>query len=119
MILGMDHIAIFGSSEESVRFYEKLGFRTVSRREREHDTVLFLSGYGITLELFLDPSRPPRPNAPEALGLRHLALHVDDVQRTLDELGLEAEPIRELNGSRLTFLHDPDGLPVELTEGIL
>ena len=53
--------------------------------------------------------------------MRHLALHVDDVRKTVAQIiaaGYEAEPIRQnpFNGKLLTFVKDPDGLPIELHE---
>ena len=60
MITGVHHFSIIASSEESVGFYEKLGFRENKRIERTYDTVVLMSGYGIGLEVFIDPSHPGR-----------------------------------------------------------
>lgn len=54
-------------------------------------------------------------------GLRHLAFCVDSVEQTVNELaevGIECEPIRvdDYTGKKMTFFHDPDGLPLELHE---
>ena len=73
------------------------------------------------LELFIKAHAPARPTDPEALGLRHLAFHVESIEpavRWLNEMGIETEPIREdkANGGRFTFFKDPDGLPLELHE---
>ena len=75
----------------------------------------------VTLELFTKPDAPKRVTDPEALGLRHLAFWVENVETEaawLESLGIEVEPIREdrVNGGRMTFFHDPDGLPLELHE---
>lgn len=118
------HIAITCSDDqESLAFYEKLGFTVTKRawRESNRDWLTMLRCGDITLELFTDPSASPRPTAPEALGLRHLAFHVEDVEQAvawLNNMGIETEAIREdkVNGGRLTFFHDPDGLPLELHE---
>ena len=48
-MLGLDHIAIIVSSEESLRFYEKLGFKESKRIERSYDTVVFMECGSITL----------------------------------------------------------------------
>jgi len=116
MIQGLHHIAIVVSSEASVGFYGKIGFRETERDKREHDTIVFMAGYGIVLEIFIDPTRPARVTNPEAMGLRHLAFKVDSVKETLIELGIEAEPIRSFKGKSFTFFKDPDGLPIELHE---
>ena len=64
---------------------------------------------------------PKRVNRPEACGLRHLAFCVDSAEQTVNELaevGIECEPIRvdDYTGKKMTFFHDPDGLPLELHE---
>lgn len=74
----------------------------------------------VTLELFSRPTAPARPTQPEALGLRHLAFQVEGMWRRpswLNSLGI-GEPIRDdpINGGRMTFFLDPDGLPLELHE---
>ena len=119
------HIAIIASSWEKAReFYiEKLGFRLIREvyRPAQDDFLRMLSLGDTTLELFIRPDAPQRVNNPEALGLRHLAFHVEDVEsvvRWLTDRGVETEPIREdkVNGGRFTFFKDPDGLPLELHE---
>lgn len=119
MIVGLDHIAIICSTEQTIDFYKKLGFKEISREERENDILIFLEGHGFVLEMFIDPAHPQRADHPEAMGLRHLALRVDSVEDTLEELKelhLEAEPIRVRAGKHLTFFKDPDGQTIELHE---
>ena len=116
MITGLDHIAVLCSSEESIEFYKKLGFEQTMRKDRENDIVLMMTGHGFTLELFIDPSHPPRVNAPEAMGLRHLAFHVDNIEETIAEYGLKCDPIKIIDGKKLAFFYDPDGLPLEFHE---
>ena len=117
MILGIHHFAIIASSEESVRFYTKLGFREAYRRERKYDTVVLLDGHGMQIEMFVDPNHPERATNPENVGLRHLALKVEKIEETVAELGLEIGPImNDWVGVRFAFATDPDGLPIELHE---
>lgn len=116
MIQGFHHFAVIVSSEESVGFYEKLGFSVFHRRERKYDTVLLLYGHGVQIEMFIDPNHPPR-STPEPLGVRHVALRVDDIEKTVEELGLEIGPImNDWIGQRFCFAVDPDGNAVELHE---
>ena len=73
------------------------------------------------IELFIIKNAPARVNYPEALGLRHLAFKVKSVDDTVKELngkGIETEPVRldDYTGKRMTFFHDPDGLPLEIHE---
>ena len=105
----LHHIAIIVSSEKSIGFYGKLGFREIDRMDRGYEIIV--------MEFYIDPTHPPRVNRPEAMGLRHLALQVDNLEQTIAKLdGIEVEPIREVGGKRFTFIKDPDGLPIKLHE---
>ena len=119
------HIAVISSDWQKAReFYiEKLGFemyREVYRPEQD-DYLRMLRCGDTVLELFIKPDAPRRVTNPEAMGLRHLAFHVEDIDAAvawLTEKGIETEPIREdtCNGGRFTFFKDPDGLPLEFHE---
>ena len=76
------HIALIASSRRTVQFYEQLGFSVepVILREAKGDTVVLMSSDGGWLEIFIDPSHPPRPEGKESLGIRHFALSVDDLR---------------------------------------
>ncbi len=74
MIKGFDHVAIISSSEESVEFYKRLGFREMLRKVRKYDTVVILKTEGIQLEMFIDANHPARATDPENMGLRHFWL---------------------------------------------
>ncbi|MGM9958219.1 MAG: VOC family protein [Erysipelotrichaceae bacterium] len=112
-MVGLDHIALIVSKEENLSFYEKLGFREVKRIERSYDTVVFMEGKGVIIEVFIDPNHPARVSNPEALGLRHIAFVVED----LSKVNVECEEIRtDWFGRRFTFTRDPDGQPIELKE---
>ena len=121
----MHHVAIIVSDcEKAKEFYvEKLGFPILrdNYRPDRGDWKLDLQFGDSELEIFAVPSAPARPNEPEAQGLRHLAFRVDDVEQAVKELetrGIECEPIRwdTYTQRRITFFHDPDGLPLELHE---
>ena len=125
MLSKQHHIAIICSDYAKAKeFYiDKLGFRLVREvwREAQQDYLRMIQFGDTTLELFIKPDAPQRVNNPEAMGLRHLAFHVEDVEageKWLNSLGIETEPIREdkVNGGRFTFFKDPDGLPLELHE---
>ena len=126
MYLGRQyHIAIIASDWEKAReFYvEKLGFKLIREvyRPAQDDYLRMLRQGDTTLELFIRPDAPRRVTDPEAMGLRHLAFHVEDIEpvvRWLNGMGIETEPIREdaVNGGRFTFFKDPDGLPLEIHE---
>ena len=119
------HIAVIASDYAKAKaFYiDKLGFelaREVYRPEQK-DYLRMLRQGDTVLELFIKPDAPARTTNPEAMGLRHLAFHVENIEpavRWLNSMGIETEPIREdkCNGGRFTFFKDPDGLPLELHE---
>ena len=77
------HVAIIVSDYEvSRRFYvELLGFKVIREnyRPEKDDYKLDLELDGCELELFSGKYNPPRPSYPEALGLRHLAFRVEDM----------------------------------------
>ncbi len=121
----MHHAAIIVSDYEKAReFYvEKLGFPVLRENYREDrgDWKLDLQFGDSELEIFAIPGAPPRLSYPEARGLRHLAFRVSDVEQAvkqLEEKGIECEPIRwdPYTQRKITFFHDPDGLPLELHE---
>ena len=117
MIKGIHHFAIIASSEDSIRFYTKLGFQETYRKERKYDTVVLLDGYGMQIEVFVDPNHPKRAMNPENMGLRHLAFKVEKIEDTVAELELEIGPImNDWVGVRFAFTVDPDGGPIELHE---
>lgn len=120
------HVAVICSDYGRSRdFYTRvLGLEVVAetyRAERDSWKLDLSLGGRYQIELFSFPSPPPRPDAPEAAGLRHLAFKVDEVgasRERLVALGVEVEAIRidPLTGKRFCFFKDPDGLPLELYE---
>ncbi|WP_460670973.1 SMU1112c/YaeR family gloxylase I-like metalloprotein [Larkinella ripae] len=120
------HIAIICSDyERSKHFYtEILGLEILQEINRaarsSYKLDLALNGQYV-IELFSFPNPPARPSRPEALGLRHLAFAVENVEAAktaLEAAGVAVEPIRidEQTGRRFTFFSDPDGLPLEFYE---
>ncbi|QLY79867.1 SMU1112c/YaeR family gloxylase I-like metalloprotein [Clostridium intestinale] len=119
------HIAIICSNYKvSKKFYtEILGLKVIREvyRESRDSYKLDLSIGDSQVELFSFPNSPDRPSYPEALGLRHLAFEVDNIDEVVSELkfhNIDIEPIRidEFTGKRFTFFSDPDKLPIELYE---
>ncbi len=119
------HVAIIGSNYQASRhFYvDLLGFTVIREnyREARNDWKIDLQLADMELELFIIPDCPKRPSYPEAYGLRHLAFRVESVDDTVRELaarGIETEPVRvdPFTDCKMTFFHDPDGLPLEIHE---
>lgn len=114
-MIGLDHIALIVSSEESIRFYEKLGFKETKRIERSYDTVVFMECGQIFLEIFIDPDHPKRLTNPETKGLRHIAFSVENLEETMKIVECE-EARTDWFGNKYTFTKDLDGQPIELKE---
>lgn len=120
------HIAIICSAKDTaLEFYnQKLGFPIVREHYRpvRDDWKIDLQLNNTTeLELFIMKDHPARVSNPEAYGLRHIAFGVESVDAMVTELenmGIKCEPVRNdtFTGKKMTFFHDPDGLPIEIHE---
>lgn len=110
---------------KSKKFYiDILGLnvlREVYREERQsYKLDLEVNGF-YQIELFSFPNPPERPSFPEAVGLRHLAFEVDDIEEWKEYLisnVVDVEPVRidPYTDKKFTFFSDPDGLPIEIYE---
>ena len=118
MIKRLHHTAIIVSSEVGVEFYKVLGFIEENRIDRGYDLIVWMTGHGEKLEIFIDSTHPERVTNPEALGLRHLAFEVEDVDVEWERLRqYNPEPIRTKDdGKKVFFVKDPDGLPIEIRD---
>lgn len=119
------HVAIISSNyEKSKKFYtEILGFEIIREvyREDRDSYKLDLKIGNSQIELFSFRNPPKRLSYPEACGLRHLALEVNNIEEVINELnlnGIDTEEVRidEFTNCKFTFFEDPDGLPIELYE---
>jgi lactoylglutathione lyase len=110
--------------DRSVGFYEALGFeerRRLPIRDEAINVFMGLPGDGDRLELTYNFDTP-EGGYELGTGYGHVAVTVDDLDRTLERLGGQGiEPerppytVRE-GGQRLCFVRDPDGYRVELIE---
>jgi glyoxylase I family protein len=126
MLEGLHHIAIICSNYEvSKAFYtEILGLEIVRetyRRERDSFKLDLSIQGNYCIELFSFPDFKERASRPEALGLRHLAFKVNNIEKAVEKLtqnNIRCEAIRtdELTNKRFVFFADPDELPIELYE---
>ena len=107
--------------DRSVGFYEALGFEERGRfpiRDEAINVFMGLPGDGNRLELTYNFGVD---SYEIGTGYGHIAVTVDDLDGTLDQLkskhGIEPErppyTVRE-GGSRLCFVRDPDGYRIEL-----
>lgn len=118
------HIAIICQNyQKSKEFYtDILGLtilQEIYREERDSYKLDLCLNNNYVIELFSFPTPQKRPSRPEALGLRHLAFEVDNIQESVEALTFKnviVEPIRvdPHTGKKFTFFADPDNLPLEL-----
>jgi glyoxylase I family protein len=150
MIRAVDHINIVvGNLDRSVRFYaEVLGFTKTKEAFLEGewiDRIVGLSGVKARAAYMVAPAGEPRielleystprgePNTTNSqsntIGLRHIALRVDDIKATVSRLRQEgvtvfSDPVRVPDGvvqhdageKTLVYFLDPDGVILELAE---
>jgi glyoxylase I family protein len=88
---GVHHVAIIAVDYvRSKDFYCRiLGLRVIAevyRDARDSWKLDLALPDGTQIELFSFPAPPPRPSRPEACGLRHLALRVDDLDAAVAHL---------------------------------
>lgn len=127
-VLGLEHIYLTVSSPAvSEAFYDTLlvdvlGFRKSKFALGDEAHINYFNRH---FGLVLRPARSATPHDNYAPGLHHLCLRVsteDDVRRAwsaLHERGIEASPVKcytqYAEDYYATFLNDPDGIRLELS----
>ena len=110
--------------DESLRFYEALGFERRGRLQFDgaYNVYLGLPADGDTLELTVNEGREEPYDLGSGYG--HVALEVDDLDALLERLathGIEPEKPPYAPGGReelrICFVQDPDGYRIELIDG--
>jgi lactoylglutathione lyase len=113
-----------GDIDRSVAFYGKLGFQVARRSPIGDEAInvhMNLPGQDPVLELTYNHGVD---SYDLGTGYNHIALMVDDLHGTLEELaadGIEPEkppyrPGGATDGPMIAFVRDPDGYRVELVE---
>lgn len=150
MIHAIDHLNIVVSDlERSVKFYTKvLGFEQTNSAHLEGDwveSIVGLKGVSADVAFIVAPTGEPRiellcyksptgESIPEnslanTVGLRHIALRVDDIHSSAQKLkdagvNLLSEPVtvptsvinHDAGHKMLCYFYDPDGVLLEITE---
>lgn len=124
------HVALsVGKLDRSITFYEKFGFTEVGRWAQQDPkaTIARLELDGFILELWdthrdrgLPMYRQNMVSELKALGTKHVALSVNNLEEAIEELQSQGVTISESreDGSGLThaLISDPDGILLELVE---
>lgn len=150
MIRAIDHINFVVSDlERSVKFYtELLGFKESKRAHLEGDwieSIVGLKGVVADVAFIVAPAGEPRiellcyktpkgealpaNSLANTIGIRHLALRVDDIYGMAERLknagvGLLSDPVvvpetvvtHDAGHKMLCYFNDPDGVLIEITE---
>lgn len=125
MIKRLDHLALVTTdAERAARFYiDLLGFHESGRLPNtpHSGTIVFVSLGGTQVELFGTGDPSAAPAAEKAVGYKHLALLVEDIDGEYERLkaaGVEFSmvPTTVESGLRIAFFRDPDGNALELMQ---
>lgn len=123
-IVGIGHIAIrVKDIDKTLAFYrDKLGFKEMFRLEREGKLWLMYLRVTDTqyIELFPDAVGDRAPSR-DAVGLNHICLEVDSIDRVLADLAKAGIPLTRdkqmgADGNLQAWIEDPDGNRIELME---
>jgi len=127
MIRGFDHFAItVNDMKRSIEFYRDiLGLSVLGKLVKENGIFVYLKLGTDMIELFEfdKKGKPYQAKELEDIGIQHLGLKVDSVDDVTEKLKKEdvkftLEP-RSIDGVRLAFFEDPDGIFIEIIEGEL
>lgn len=123
MIQLIDHIAItVRNLQETIDFYGKFGFKLTQRNETPTQTIAFLEAGQARLEVFAPKVTTTPPDLSQSdLGVKHIALKVDDVGRSYEEarakgVVFNGEPRRTSMGNLVAFFKDPNGILFQLLQ---
>jgi len=108
--------------EASVAFYRKLGFEPRGRLNfsSAYNIYMGLPGGGDVLELTVNVGQDEPYDL--GTGYNHMAVAVEDIHATIEQLGVSPEKPPYHPGDReelplIAFVADPDGYRIELIDG--
>jgi glyoxylase I family protein len=124
VIKGLDHLALVTTNAERAAafFKDLLGFKETGRLETSHSgTIIFISLGDTQIELFGYGDVNASRGEDKAVGFKHLALAVEDIDAEYERLkaaGVEfyMVPTTVESGLRIAFFRDPDGNAFELMQ---
>ena len=108
--------------EESISFYEGLGFRCTERKDSPQGNKLaFMELEGNAHMLELTYTKDFKPTVPEdlvhtALGVPDLIAYCDELEKKGIEIWPEGWREKFKSEKKMAFITDPDGYEVELLE---
>ena len=130
-MFGFDHVSIsVDNLEETVKFYQKLGFAIHQEYHGEDSEYVLLTLDGNFLEVFKYPDMDPLPSFAKdvdkdlsTIGTKHLGLSVKDIneaKKWIEDNNLSDEEIvihhGRIDGIGYFFIKDPNGILIEIIE---
>lgn len=108
--------------DESIGFYETLGFKESRRVPIKDEAIIVFLSIGDSDEILELTYNHGVSSYEVGTGYGHIALVVDDLEKTLSELEgqgiLPEKPPYRVDRSLLCFVNDPDGYRIELIEEV-
>jgi glyoxylase I family protein len=124
MITGIEHIALASPDPEKLAawYAAHLGFVMIAHSP-EDKTTFVRSPDGAVLEIIASSGVPRGPQQMRDVGMRHIALAVDDFDSTRASLVAAGavfltESTTLANGNRIIFFADPDGNYLHLIQRV-
>ena len=113
-----EHIGIVATDiDRSLRFYTALGLEVLRRRGEGHEAFAAIKMGEAEINLFCNPDRTygDEPRQVDHFCLCMEAASIDDLMLDLRDarIAIASGPVKRSDGMAL-FVHDPDGLRVEL-----
>jgi len=113
----LDHVSLnVGDRTRSIKWYrDVLGLEQRNEPTEDAEPV-FMGEFGCCIALFQAEVHSPA-REPESTGLRHVALTVDDLDRTQEHLRDHGVDFRfeDHGNAHSVYFRDPDGHTIELT----
>ncbi len=123
MIKLLDHVAIAVKDlEETIKFYDKIGFKPITRTETPERTIVFLEAGQARIELFATKKISITTELNEIdIGIKHIALMVDNIWKSYEEaknrgIVFRSEPRLTSTGNIVTFFTDPNGVILQFLQ---
>ena len=114
MIIGIEHIAIFSKTPESLKdWYERVFEFKIVKENVSKGTYWLQAADGMLFEL-KRATKKRSDSGDQISGIRHIALLVDNFEETVDRLRtcqveIIKEPLISATGGKTCFFRDPEG----------
>ena len=126
MKINVDHILLVVKDlEDTINFYQHLGFKHLETIKRPNDTVGVIKKDNLMIELMqLPPGKETYrvPRIDSDIGFRHIGFRVEDIDEVYealkDKIEFDGPPVHSVGrGERkLLFFKDPNGIELHFIQ---